>query len=50
MSSKHKLNRRIRAKIQEPNKVILTLEMVGLLVIFAFGVTRFIGSLRGNGR
>jgi hypothetical protein len=36
--------------IQEPNKVILTLEMVGLLVIFAFGVTRFIGSLRGNGR
>ena len=35
--------------IQEPNKIILTIETVGLIVIFIFGVTGVIGSLRRNG-
>jgi hypothetical protein len=36
--------------IQEPNEVILIVETAGLLVIFTFGVTGFIGSLRRKGR
>ncbi len=32
--------------IQEPNIVILTLETAGLLLIFTFGVTKFISDLR----
>ncbi len=36
--------------IQEPNIVILTLETAGLLLIFAFGVTKFISDLREKRR
>ena len=36
--------------IQEPNAAILTLETAGLLLIFAFGLTKFISDLRGKGR
>jgi len=36
--------------IQEPNIAILTLETAGLLLIFAFGVTKFISDLRRKGR
>ena len=32
--------------IQEPNTLVLTLETVGLLVIFAFGITKFVLDLR----
>jgi len=36
--------------IQEPNTAILTLETAGLLLIFAFGVTKFISDLREKRR
>lgn len=36
--------------IQEPSIVILTVETAGLLLIFAFGVTKFISDLRRKGR
>ncbi len=32
--------------IQEPNAVILSLETAGLLVIFVFGVSKFISELK----
>ena len=32
--------------IQEPNLVILSLETAGLLVIFVFGVSKFISELK----
>ncbi len=35
--------------IQEPNTAILTLETAGLLLIFAFGVSKFISDLKGRG-
>lgn len=35
--------------IQEPN-TLLTLETVGLLIIFAFGITKFVVDLKEKGR
>ena len=36
--------------VQEPNLIILSLETAGLFLIFALGLTKLIGDLRGKGR
>jgi hypothetical protein len=36
--------------IQEPNIAILSLETAGILVIFAFGVSKYIGDLKRGKR
>ena len=36
--------------IREPNIVILSLETAGLLLILAFGISRYIRDLKGKGR
>jgi len=36
--------------IQEPNTLVLTLETVGLLIIFAFGITKFVLDLKEKGK
>ena len=36
--------------IQEPNSVILSMETAGVLLIFAFGVSKYVSDLKRNRR